>query len=169
MKLFAVYVGGSTETSRVELHDMCFAIGDTIEDCYPDLYDQWWGTPESLHIDCWGALKCIDGYEIELKEAPYEDENKLWFVNLGGYEPSEFTEIHKNVFVVAPRASKARAQALKKILDWKGRHMDYEYEIEHMTCLQDLLNNKGVHIHLKHTGEPDNFEFKTEYHPLPKD
>jgi hypothetical protein len=49
MKLFAFYVGGETETSNTELHNMRFAVGERMEDCYESLRRQWWGTPESLH------------------------------------------------------------------------------------------------------------------------
>jgi hypothetical protein len=62
MKLFAFYVGGKTETSNTELHDMRFAVGEGMEDCYESLRGQWWGTPESLHIDCWSEITHSDGY-----------------------------------------------------------------------------------------------------------
>jgi hypothetical protein len=34
MKLFAFYVGGETETSNTELHDMRFAVAERMEDCH---------------------------------------------------------------------------------------------------------------------------------------
>jgi hypothetical protein len=43
MKLFAFSVGGETETSNTELHDMRFAMGERMEDCYESLRRQWWG------------------------------------------------------------------------------------------------------------------------------
>ncbi len=43
MNLFMVYVGGYTVSSNIELHDMRFVIGETIESCYPQLLQEWWG------------------------------------------------------------------------------------------------------------------------------
>ncbi len=169
MKLFAVYVGGRTATSRVELHDMCFAAGERIEDCYEDLYAQWWGVPESLHIDSWAELACVDGYDVSLKPEPYGGEEKLWFVNLGGYDPHEFTELHRNVFVVAPRTGKAKARAIRMVDElWPSRHSDYDYEIETMLCLKDILKSKGLHIHLAPAAEVKPFTFNNGYHPIRK-
>lgn len=43
MNLFMVYVGGYTASSNIELHDMRFVIGETIESCYPQLLQEWGG------------------------------------------------------------------------------------------------------------------------------
>jgi hypothetical protein len=87
---------------------MRFVIAKKIKDTYESLKESWWGTIESLHLDAWGALKYADGYNIKISSKPaQETENKLYFVNLGGYDSSEFTELHKNVFVVAENPSKA--------------------------------------------------------------
>src|SRR5688572_13558434 len=102
MELFVVYVGGKTETSLIEVHDIHFAVGNKIEDTYEQLRNQWWGTPKSLHLDAWGIVKTVDDYDVILKPEPVTDQvNKLFFLNLGGYDPKQFTELHKNMFVVA--------------------------------------------------------------------
>jgi hypothetical protein len=108
MKLFVVYVGGGTHNSNTELHDVRFSIGETIEDCYDDLRNQWWGKAESLHLDCWGTLEYADGYDITISPKVYMGIEKLYFINLGGYNSSEFTELHKNIFVVAETESHAK-------------------------------------------------------------
>jgi hypothetical protein len=166
MKLFAVYIGGIAPGANIELHDMRFCAGETIEDCYDDLRAQWWGAPESLHLDCWGALESADGYDIALKPEPYAGENRLWFVNLGGYTQSEFTELHKNVFVVALNESKAKVRALKTILDWESHHRDYLYEVEQILCLNDAAQVKGLHIHLLPSGNPKPFAFTCRYRTI---
>lgn len=168
MKLFAIYIGGSTETSLIELHDVRFVVADTLEGTIPELKRTWWGTPESLHMDCWGELTSADGHNISLGKAPATGEDKLWFVNLGGYDPSDFTELHKNVFVVAPTKSKAKVRALKQILDWKSRHEDYTHDIEQLTCLDEIVGAKGLYIHLEKTDTPKPFDFTCGYKPLGK-
>jgi len=51
MKLFAIYLGGKTETSLIEVHDVRFVIAEKMEDAYDTLRSEWWGVPESLHLD----------------------------------------------------------------------------------------------------------------------
>jgi hypothetical protein len=168
MKLFAVYVGGDTKGSNIELHDMRFCIAETIEDCHAELKEQWWGTPESLHLDCWGAVESADQYEVSLRLEPYTGEDKLFFVNLGGYDSKQFTELHKNIFVAAPNDSKAKVQALKTILDWESHHRDYLFEVEKMVCLNEMVRERGLHIHLTPTANPKPFEFTCKYLPIGK-
>ena len=72
MKLFVIYVGGKTHNSYIEVHDMRFGVGNVLQDCYEDIKKQWWGTEASLHVDCWAELHYADGFDIELKEYPYE-------------------------------------------------------------------------------------------------
>ncbi len=137
-------------------------------DCFPTLRKDWWGIPESLHLDCWGELKHADGYDIALKSEPYTGPEKLWFINLGGYQPGEFTELHKNVFVVAPREVKARAKALAQILDWRGHHKDAQFEVEKIINLDTVAAAQGLHIHLTPNSNGEEFKFSYGYKPIGK-
>lgn len=169
MKLFALYIGGATETSMIELHDMRFVIATSLTDTYDELKRTWWGTPESLHIDCWGELTSADGHNIHLRPEPAANDDKnLYFVNLGGYDPDEFTELHKNVFIVAATESKAKVKALKMILDWKSHHKDYLFDVEKTVNISTLAAEKSLHLHLEETETPVPFTFTCKYHPLGK-
>lgn len=168
MKLFAFYIGGDTVGSLIELHDVRFAVVDKVEDAYPELKRSWWGTPESLHLDCWGELCSADGYNITLKPEPPAGDEKLWFVNLGGYDPNEFTELHKNIFIVAPTESKAKVKALRTILDWKGHHKDDIYEVEKIFSIDHLAREKSLYVHFEKVDEPKPFVFKYGYLPIGK-
>lgn len=163
MKLFAFYIGGATENSLIELHDVRFGVAEKIEDCYDAIRKSWWGTAKSLHIDCWGELTGADGHLISLSPEKPVHEDRLWFVNLGGYDPAEFTELHKNIFVVAPNESKAKVRALKTVLDWKSHHKDYQFDVEHICSLDAAAADKGLHIHLTPTGAPTPFKFDFGY------
>jgi len=80
-----VCVGGSFRNANTEIHDIRFAIGQTIEACYPDLRSQWWGDSKSLHLDCWGEVVHADGHDIAVTNAPLDNgQRKLFFVNFGG-------------------------------------------------------------------------------------
>lgn len=169
MKLFVIYIGGIHEKAFIELHDMRFVIADKIEDTYEELRKTWWGTPESLHTDAWGALEYADGHNIVLKDhPPLDTENKLYFVNLGGYDSNEFTELHKNVFVVAPTASKAKVRALKQILDWQSHHRDYQFELENILDVSEMAKTQNLYIHLEPSDVEKKFEFTCKYNPIGK-
>ena len=148
MKLFAFYVGGETKTSNTELHDMRFAVGERMEDCYDSLRRQWWGTPETLHIDCWTELTHSDGYSIELRSEGFCGAEKLFFANLGGYDPDQFTELHSNVFVVATDKTKAKRRALTTVNHWIKPHRDTLFEVEHIIGLSEIAAPYGLQIHL---------------------
>jgi hypothetical protein len=164
MKLFAFYIGGETNNSLVEVHDARFIMAETMEDCYQELRDTWWGTPKSLHIDCYGELTQAEGYRVKLsKEPPPAESPKLYFINLGGYLPGHFEELHKNVFVVAPTESKAKARALQQILNWSGHHKDYQYDVEHSFCINQIAEDKQYHLHLEKIDDTALFPFKTDY------
>jgi len=166
MKLFVIYIGGTHEKAFIELHDMRFVIAEKIEDTYDELRKTWWGTPESLHLDAWGELDYVDGYNVSFINDPKESENRLYFVNLGGYDSNEFTELHKNVFVVAPNESKAKVKALKQILDWESHHRDYQFELENILDISNLMKENKVYINLEPTDVAKEFKFTCKYTPI---
>ena len=167
MKLFAFYIGGAAATSLIELHDVRIVAAASIDECIPAIKDSWWGTPNSLHLDCWGELTSADGHNITLRDTPSASEDKLWFVNLGGYDPADFSELHQNVFVVAPTASKAQVRALKQAPSWQSRHRDYVHEVENLHCVSTFLP-AGWHIQLEKTDSPRAFTFECGYWPIGK-
>ncbi len=113
-KLFGVYLGGRAPRCHIELHDVVFVVGKSIEDTYPSLKEKWFGDSERLHIDSYIELKYIDGFEIELtKQKPKDEENKLYFVNFGAYTEHLFGEVHQCAFYV----NKTKSDATKKALE----------------------------------------------------
>ena len=168
MKLFAIYVGGASVNSNIELHDMRFVIADHIEDTYAELHVQWWGLPDSLHIDCWSAVTQADGYSVTLRAEPSDSSKKLYFINLGGYDPADFSESHKNMFVVAETESKAKVKAIKTVLHWKAFHRDYIYEVEKAFCLSEMAAEKALHIHLEPIESQEPAPFICKYIPINK-
>lgn len=167
MNLFVVYIGGSHPNSLIELHDLRFIVANSIEDTYDALKKSWWGIPKSLHIDAWGILKYADGHSIQISQEPSEDsDNKLFFVNLGGYDKKQFTELHKNIFVVAANEFEAKQKALIQIADWESPHRDYLYEVDNLLNINTLLKQEGYYLHLKRHVEPQPFEFTCCYNPI---
>ncbi|WP_245321720.1 DUF1543 domain-containing protein [Bradyrhizobium sp. LTSPM299] len=148
MKLFMFYIGGDCQNSNVELHDVRFSVGQSIEDCYDDLRAQWWGDPKSLHLDCWGEINQADGYDVSLTREPAAAAGRLFFVNLGGYDPKQFSELHRNVLLVASDAPAAKARALTLIEGWNLPHKDRLFEIEKAVDISAAMERRGYSLRL---------------------
>lgn len=166
MKLFAIYVGGEHPGANIEVHDIRFVAAETVEAAYPALLAQWWGKPGSLHVDCWSQIDRADGYEVSLRPEPFEGPERLYYVNLGGYDGVAFAEQHRNVFVVAEDLRSAKARAIKRADGWRDAHRDDMYEAEQAFALDTAAQAQRLHIHLTPSslsGDPD---FTCRYTPL---
>ncbi len=170
MNLFVIYIGGAHTRSLIELHDMRFVIADTIEATYPALRESWWGIPESLHLDAWGVLNYADGYNISVSNEPQKNSTqKLYFVNLGGYDNTQFTELHKNIFVISENEIEAKQNALQQVKNWQSPHRDYCHQVENTININLLLaNQKGRYLHFQKSFEEKPFEFTCLYTPIGK-
>lgn len=168
MKLFAIYVGGEHPRANIELHDMRFVVARSIQETYDELRRQWWGTPDSLHVDCWAELDHADGYDVRLEPEPFSGNVKLYYVNLGGYDEGDFIERHKNVFVVASNLADAKARALRANRGLKQLHRDDLYEAEQAFCLADTVEEQRLYIHLSPSTLVRSVAFTCSYTSLRK-
>ncbi|MFM7675553.1 MAG: DUF1543 domain-containing protein [Synechococcus sp.] len=112
-QLFLAVLGGRAPGCRIELHDVRFVAGATIEAVIPELRRQWFGRREGLHLDAWMAVRAVDGWTVHLGREPAAPRSeRLWFVNLGAYRPDSLAELHHFGLVVArsPQAAKAAAR-----------------------------------------------------------
>ncbi len=165
MKLFAIYIGGEHPSANIEIHDVRFIVAETIRDTHDRLRAEWWGTPGTLHIDCWAEVTHANGYNVNLRPEPSNAREKLYFVNLGGYDAGEFAEQHKNLFIVAASVTEAKARAIQTIADWKEAHRDDMYEAEHAFALDTMIGDR-LHIHLTPTATAQPPRFNCRYTPL---
>lgn len=145
-KLFMVYLGGQAPGSNIEVHDVRFVVGETIEATFGDLRSQWFGLPEGLHMDCYAHIESVDGYRIELSDAPVSSDLQLYFVNLGGYHPDVLGELHQDGLFVAESSAKAKAKALHTMLDGaEEKHKDNMIAVDQ--CLQlSSIGNQYIHL-----------------------
>lgn len=165
MKLFAIYVGGEGPGANIELHDMRFVAAASIGDTYEALRRQWWGTPSSLHIDCWAEIDHADGHDVTLAPTPFAGDERLYYVNLGGYDGVEFGEKHRNTFVVARSVAEAKARALRSMRGWSDLHRDDLYEAEQAFALDAVAGAARLHIHLT-PAAPRELAFSCAYTPI---
>jgi hypothetical protein len=167
LRLLAVYLGGRAPKCNIELHDVVFVAGPSIEETYLQLLDKWFGNPLQMHIDSWLELGVIDGWRVTLRPEPSASPHKLYFINLGAYLPGQFTELHANAFVVATSGQEVNQRAKRDLLrDTDSLHTDDLYEID--DCLE-IEEVDGLHVHLEPTDDRPPFEPRNGYHKIPKD
>lgn len=133
LKLFACYLWWKVEWCQIEIHDVQFSVGESIEDCYDDLEKKWlWYPIHKCHIDAFLELKYIDGYEVVLTtDKPDNWDNILYFVNAWGYIPEKFGEMHEIWFYVTKSNIEATQKALAILCEWQDkRHQDNIYDVD---------------------------------------
>jgi hypothetical protein len=166
-RLFAVLLGGNcAPRSNTELHDVVFAVGDRLEDTYPQLLELWFGTPEGLHIDSWLELRVVDGHRVSLGLDTPDHERHLYFINLGGYRAGDFAEHHANAFLVAADEDEAKRRAKAVLLGgFDAVHTDDLYEVDDILQVKEV---SGWHVTLEPTDDTIVSEPRNGYLPLPE-
>ena len=155
--LFLVVLGGRINKANVELHDVRWVVGSKIEDTYDVLRRDWFGSLKGLHIDSYKKIEYINGYKIGLKNlGKNKTKNvrlvnklnpppKLWFVNIGGYEPSSMQEKHEFGLVVASSKLEAKNIAKSKWLNGcKKKHKDDISSIKMLVSYDDCQLIKKI-------------------------
>jgi hypothetical protein len=157
MKLFLLILGCKPKGRNTEQHDTFFGIGDTLKDLLPQI-KQFWPDAGKIHIDSWREVTTVDGFSISVvPKTSGGSENKLFFLNLGGYKPEDLEEYHYKLLSVAGSKSYAIQEAKKTafylhtgftgatshIDDKYGIDVDDIYEIADILP-QDLKNNYSL-------------------------
>ena len=106
-KLFMILLGCRPKGRLTEQHDIFFGIAKQLKDIIPSIHDFWPDAKNNIHIDVWSELTYVQPYTINVvsRNTPVNDletNNKLFFINLGGYRKREFEEYHHKKLVVAP-------------------------------------------------------------------
>ena len=162
--LYLVVLGGKLKKANIELHDVRWVVGSKIEDTYDTLRQDWFGSPKGLHIDSYKKIQYLDGYKINLRnvENLKVNNNKfsnrsntkknLWFVNIGGYDPSSMQEKHEFGLVIATNKSEAKNIAKSKwLIGCKKKHKDDIAYLETVISCDDCelikkINNWEIEI-----------------------
>ena len=174
--LFLVVVGGRSPKANIELHDVRWVIGSKIEDTFDQLRNDWFGSYNGLHIDSYKKIESIDGYKINLRNKENNEpknkifkkekfpNKKLWFVNIGGYDPSSMQEKHEFGLVVASSKLEAKKIAKSKwLIGCKKKHKDDIVSLKMLISCDDCklikkIGNWEIELLLE-----DNFVEETNY------
>ena len=147
LRLFVVLLGGHHARANTEVHDVVFAVAPDLRAAYPQLRQQWFGAADGLHIDAWMTVDGVEDRQVRLlPEPPPSGAPRLYFANLGGYQPGVFGEDHRYLLVVADDLAEAKRKALGQAGgEWVKPHRDALFEVD--TCLP-LGPIGGLHVHL---------------------
>ena len=136
---------------NIELHDVVFVIGHSLEETYPNLINKWFGNKKRLHIDSTIELQYLDGHEIFISRNKPKQDEKLFFVNFGAYKPDHFGEIHETGFYVATSKSEVLERAKKDLcLSLLESHCDDNLVIDDIIAIESIDNQ---YVHLKQTSK----------------
>ena len=151
--LYMIMLGCRPKGRLTEQHDMFFGIGTSLFDLKKDMVAFWPEAKGKIHIDAWQTITTIDGYDIEVvpREKELVQEEKLSFINLGGYKENEFEEYHYKVLAVAKNKAAAIKKSKKttffKHCGFEGAgasHIDdkYEIDVDDIYRIKDILHPK---------------------------
>ena len=163
-KLFLVVLGGRSQGCHIEQHDVRWVVGETIETTLPQLRREWIGLRRGLHIDSYRCIDHVDGHRVEVVEQTQDpssvDGARLWFVNLGAYDPTSMAEQHHFGVIVARSAASAKARARQRWLQGQEQvHKDDLHPMQMDSALDDLLPIEGNgHWQLKLIADPQDHE-----------
>jgi hypothetical protein len=141
---------GCTPPGRyTEQHDVFFTIGNSLKDLKEEIVAFWPEANGKIHIDAWREVTEVDGYQIKVvsKEDKSTDD-KLFFLNLGGYKEGEFDEPHYKMLAIADEKAvaikKAKETAFYKHSGFEGAvsHIDDKYgvDVDDVFEIEDILS-----------------------------
>lgn len=166
-QLYVVMLGGRAPGCRIELHDVAFAVGRSLEDTHQQLLDQWFGQARGLHVDAWTVVDQVEGYRVSLRPEPPNAEHpvQLYFVNIGGYQPGDLAEQHGYILLAASGKAQAKATAKRRLLQGlESVHKDDLYEVDD---LLEISRVDGLHVHLVADAQAQSPAVVNGYFPLP--
>lgn len=151
-KLFMIIIGCTPKGRYTEQHDVFFGVAEQVKDLVPEIIAFWPEAKGKLHLDAYREVTRVDGFSVEVvaSDNPISNENSLFFLNLGGYKPDVFDELHYRMLVVAPDKAKAIAQAKQtafyKHTGFKSAtsHIDDKYgvDVDDVFDINDVLSKE---------------------------
>ena len=145
-------LGATPQGRHTEQHDIFFVIAESINDVKPNIQDFWPEAKDKIHIDAWREVTSVQGYQISVVEkqadAAPSSKQKLFFVNLGGYQENKFEEQHYVVLTVKENKSLAFKEA-KETLFYQHNHIPggtshiddkYGVDVDDLYQIEDILS-----------------------------
>lgn len=152
LKLYMLLLGCVPPGRHIEQHDIFFGIATSLNELVPEI-KAFWPEPERIHIDAWREVNAVEGYQVNItprtaNTTSGQQTNKLFFINLGGYQENKFEEQHYVLLTV----KESRASALKEAketfffqhnyFDAAVSHIDDKYgiDVDDLYQIEDILS-----------------------------
>jgi hypothetical protein len=148
-KLFMILLGASPKGRNIEQHDIFFGIAFSLKELLPEMIAFWPEAKGKIHIDAYRIVNSVGNFKVEVlanTNELKEDRNSLFFLNLGGYKPNEFEELHYKMLVVADEKAtaikEAKTTAFYKHVGFKGAtsHIDDKFGVD----VDDIFEIKDI-------------------------
>lgn len=140
LKLFMLLLGSKAPGRHVEQHDFFFGIAGSLKELIPAIKEFWKEAGDKIHIDGWREVNIVEGYRISIvprTESTPTSSERLFFINLGGYQRNKFEEQHYVVLTVQPDRASASHQAKKTVF----------YETNHFPGAESHIDDKyGIDV-----------------------
>lgn len=147
-KLYMIMLGCRPEGRYTEQHDIFFGIGNSLKELIPHMKHFWPEAKGRIHIDAWREVTVVDNYSITIhsKGSRINQNENLFFINLGGYKENEFEEYHYKVLSIGETLSEATKKA-KNTTFYK--HCGFEGAVSHIDDkfgidVDDIFNVKDI-------------------------
>lgn len=153
LNLYMLLLGSKAPGRHIEQHDVFFGIAAQVSELVPLLKKFWPEAGNTLHADGWRIIRQVDSYAVKVVEkqvAPFTSTpEKLFFINLGGYQPNKLEEQHYQVLTVQRDKAAAVRQSMQSLFyktnTIKGTsansHVDDKYgiDVDDIYEIEDLL------------------------------
>jgi hypothetical protein len=180
--LFIILLGGRPKDSTIEAHNVFFGVGPSIEALFP-VIEKFWPSAPKIHIDAYMKVEYVDHQWIRIMKKEEtasnadggQSDQKLFFVNLGGYEKGLFEEKHKKILLIAKDKDDAKYKAMSDPFFSQGlsegkakphvddRRMLEEFEEETPIDIEAEVKKQGFVIRLEPISKAEQVHLKSDY------
>lgn len=160
-KLYMFYIGGNAGASNIEVHDVQFVVCEDYKQAIPTLKSLWFGDADKIHIDGYQPMTWADGYDIEISDTAVDNAGeRLYFVNVGGYQKDDIKEAHAFALFVAKNPEEAKEKAKAQLLvGFEHQHKDNLKDVDNLLELNEV-NGKHIKLTQNPNGKPAEIEFQ---------
>ena len=147
-----VLLGCKPESRHTEQHDIFFGIGYELGYLLPDMYAFWPEANRKIHIDSWREVTQVNGYAVKVisrtdLSGDMKREEKLFFINIGGYKENDLEEYHYKMLVACTdkgiAVQQAKQTAFYRHTGFTGAvsHIDDKYgvDVDEIYEISDIL------------------------------
>ncbi|MFN0256059.1 DUF1543 domain-containing protein [Pedobacter ureilyticus] len=144
-KLFMILLGCKPGGRHTEQHDIFFAISNELKGLVPAINAFWPEANGKIHLDAYRIVNHVNGYKVEVVERRTEANtgNRLFFMNLGGYQSNVFEELHYKMLMIAEDKAVATKNAKESefFKQYFSPHIDDKYgvDVDDVFDIEDVL------------------------------